>query len=135
MKIIDELTPQLGRLPYSGDRRFATARIAKLAQRLRHLRSTGTKIRKRLAVRRGAPDLGAQGVSAVLLGDDSVRSVVQTLSSTMNLCQEHIERMIAAPDTCERELGTLITAAWAAESARNVARELWAAPPRLRLAA
>ncbi len=135
MKIIDELAPELGRLPYSDNRRFATVGIAKLAQRLHNLRSTGLKIRERMAGHRGTPDLGAQSVSAVLLRDESVLSLVHTLCSTMNLCRENIERMIAAPAACERELGTLITAAWAAESARTVARELWAARPQLRLAA
>ena len=131
MKIIAELCPKLDRVPYLGNRRLATTPL----ERLGNLRRTGSRIRRRIADHRGAPDLGAPNVAEVLMHDDAVRGAVETVACTMSLSRKTLHRMIAAPAASERELGTLLTAAWADEAKQAVARNLWATKSITRLAA
>ena len=108
MSIIAELDAALGAIPFSS------------------VRSTGGKIRRRLRGRRCAADLGARTTTATLVLDDSVTDSLHRLCrrDEMRLDTDRVAEMIEVPDQFEHELGTLLTAAWAAEAAQAISRDL-----------
>ena len=128
MNVIHQLVPELGTLPYAGHTRTAHGSAATL-QAVRRLHRLERKIRRRLSNTRAEPDLGAASVSAVLVGDESVRHSLRCLAKRddLELNPRHLERMINEPCAFTHELGALMTAAWAAEAAEAVAEDLRAA--------
>jgi hypothetical protein len=126
MQIVHLLDPGLGAIPYSSQRRFASSPRDKLAHRLRNVQSTAGKIRRRLRNERRVPDLGATSAARALAGDEHVLDALDRLAGCDELAldREHLQRMIDEPDLHEHELGSLVSAAWAARSVQEIAHEL-----------
>jgi asparagine synthase (glutamine-hydrolysing) len=126
MEIVHDLDPELGAIPYSSNRRYASSPRQKLARRLRTVQTAAGKIRRRLRNQRCAPDLGAASVAGVLTRDEEVVDALDRLArrDELQLDREHIQQMIDEPDQHEHEIGALVSAAWAARSAEEIASEL-----------
>ncbi|MHC4785607.1 MAG: asparagine synthase-related protein [Planctomycetota bacterium] len=126
MQIVHQLDAELGAIPYSSNRRFASSPRQKLARRLRTVQSAAGRIRSRLRNERRVPDLGATSVARALAHDEQVVDALDSLArrDELNLDREHVQRMIDDPDAHEHELGALVSAAWAARSAQEIAGEL-----------
>ena len=123
LKAVRELAPELAAIPFAGRRRMATG--------WEKLRAVEHKVRRRLRNRRADPDLGAMSAAKALTQDEAVVSSLRRLAERdeTNLDVGGVERMIAGPDRFEYELGTLISAAWAAQCAEAIAGELNTARP------
>ncbi|MHC4101978.1 MAG: asparagine synthase-related protein, partial [Planctomycetota bacterium] len=126
MEIVHALAPELGTIPYSSNRRFASSPREKLARRLRTMHTAAGKIRRRLRNERHAPDLGAVSVARALSRDEQVVDALDRLAARdeLELDREHVQRMIDEPEHYEHELGALVSAAWAARSADEIREEL-----------
>ncbi len=126
MTLIHELYPALGEIRYSGGRRYARSRGAKIKQQMRRFAVAATKIGHRLGNRRVGPDQGADVAAEALVQNESVREAIRALAKCpeLNLRSEHIERMLAAPKRYEYELGVLLSTAWAEQTAKSIASQL-----------
>jgi asparagine synthase (glutamine-hydrolysing) len=126
MEIVHDLEPELGAIPYSSNRRFASSPREKLARRLRTVQTAAGKIRRRLRNERCTPDLGAASVARALTRDEQVVDALDRLAQRdeLQLDRERLQRMIDDPEHHEHELGALVSAAWAARSAEEIAGEL-----------
>jgi len=127
LKTIHELAPELGGIAFAGRRR-TTGKLS--------LGAVASKLHRRLRNRCADADLGAISAVRALTRDESVVSSLRRLTERdeTNLDAGQVERMIATPDRFEHELGTLISAAWAADCAETIASELSTARPVRRAA-
>ncbi len=126
MRLIHEIHPALGEIRYSNDRRYARSGGAKIKQQIRRLTLAATKIGHRLGNRRVGPDQGADVAAEALVQNESVREAIRGLarSSEPNVRSKYIERMLGAPKRYEYELGVLLSAAWAEQTAKSIASQL-----------
>ncbi|MHC4219756.1 MAG: asparagine synthase-related protein [Planctomycetota bacterium] len=126
MEIVHDLDAELGAIPYSSNRRFASTHRARLARRLRTVQSAAGRIRRRFRNERHAPDLGAVSVARALADNEQVVDALDRLAERgeLELDRKHLQRMIDEPDQNEHELGALVSAAWGAQSVEGIAREL-----------
>ncbi|MDY7109389.1 MAG: hypothetical protein SYC29_12205 [Planctomycetota bacterium] len=114
-ELVTTLAPQLAGLSYAGGR-----------GRRRPLMKAVGKARRRWRRRGAAADMGAPSVADALARRDAVRHSLRDLPDRIDgaLRAESIEEMLANPPARARELGVLISAAWAAEAAGTLARRL-----------
>jgi hypothetical protein len=117
-ELINTLAPQLGGLPYANRRK-----------RRHPLRKAVGRLGRRWGRRGAAPDRGAPRVADALVARDTVRRSLRHLPDRLDgeLRAESIERMLANPNAHTRELGVLISAAWAADASETLSRGLPAA--------
>lgn len=125
MKLIHQLDAVLGEIPYSGGRAYARTFGAKLRQRVSRFSTAARKIHRRLGNGRKTPDQGADLAAEALMQNESVREVIRGLPERpeLNLRCEHVDRMLATPRLYEHELGVLLSAAWAQQTAQSIARQ------------
>lgn len=126
MKLIHKLDAWLGDRPYTMNRRYAPSPAAAFAARIRTLRSAARKVGRRLRRRRTPPDQGAPIVAQALAQDESVRHSLRALvdRADIHLRGEQLHRMLDAPSAFEHELGVLISAAWAGQTAEALSGRL-----------
>jgi asparagine synthase (glutamine-hydrolysing) len=139
MQIVHELQPDLGAIPYSANRRYASTPRARLAHRLRTVQTAAGRIRSRLRQERGGPEPDPMPVARALARHEQVGDALDRLAGRddLRLDRAHLQRMIDDPDPHEHELGALVSAAWAARSAEEIAAEIRRepGPERIELAA
>jgi hypothetical protein len=126
MQIVHQLDPGLGAIPYSSNRRYAPTSRARMARRLRTVQSAAGRIRSRLRNDRRVPDPVATSVARGFAHDEQIVDELDRLArrDELKLDRQYLQRMLDDPDHHVHELGALVSAAWAARSAQEIAREL-----------